>query len=128
MCKEETWVTHTCKNCECAFMDIDEVDAYVSAPDYKYCLDCVKNGFKNTREARENYRKIARFEEYIYKWQMICEQPKKDVDFVYNKCMELLEQYRIFNKPIRTRSIFNEAIEILGYYKEEENEENLATN
>ena len=63
------------------------------------------------------------FEKYIYDWQ--CENKdlsKKDSDFVYNKCMELLKQYIEFDKKISTKSIFKQALEILSYYKEDEND------
>ena len=123
--EDKTYVTHTCKNCEIAFMDIDELDAFLTPPDYKYCPECCKKGFKSTKQDKEEYRRIARVEEYIYKWQDTCLQPKEDIDFIFNKCMQIIEEYKRFGKTINTVSIFNQAKEILGYHKAEE-AENLA--
>ena len=102
-----------------SILDIDEVNACVSAPDYKYCTVCCKQGYKNTKEAREIYRKVARFEEYIFNWQLESEQPKEDVDFIFNKCMQMVKEYQEFGKVINTVSIFNQAKEILSYVKED---------
>jgi len=121
---EEIYCSHTCKNCESAFMDIDEVNAFYSAPNYKYCPDCVKKGFKNTSKNREEYKPVARLEEHIYNWTMEATQPKEDVDFIFDKCMNTVKEYYEFGKKINTRSIFLQAVEVLGYYKEELKEKN----
>jgi len=120
---EKIYVTHTCKTCGCAFSDIDELDVYVEPPDYKNCPECIKRGHKNTRQAREEYKPVARTMEYIYKWQQKSKNiPKKDADFVYEKCIQMIKEYKQFGKKINTISIFKQAIEILGYYKLEENQ------
>lgn len=121
------YVSHTCKNCKCAFIDIDKVNAFVSAPDYKYCTDCVKKGFKNIKQVRDEYKKIARFEEYIYNWQEKSNMLKEDVDFVFNKCMQMIKEYEEFGKQINTRSIFNQSIEILSYIKAEQNTQKICS-
>lgn len=116
---EQIYCSHTCKNCEIAFMSIDSLNAYLYPPDYKYCPDCVRKGFKNTPELKEEYRIFVRFQEYIYKWQETCDMDKKDIDFIFDKCLESANLCIKYNKPIRTKNILNEAIEVLGYYKEE---------
>ena len=130
---EIKYVAHICANslkkekdkdyCNNIWIDKDELDVYVNPPVYKYCEDCIKKGFKNDKKAKNKYKSIVSFEKYIYDWQ--CENKdlsKKDSDFVYNKCMELLKQYIEFDKKISTKSIFKQALEILSYYKEEEND------
>ena len=123
--EDKKYVSHTCKNCKVAFMDVDEIDVFLTPPDYKYCPECVKKGFKSTKQDREDYRRIARIEEYLYKWQDKSPQPKEDIDFIYNKSMDLIAEYIKFGKTLNTMTIFNQAKEILGYYKAEEAEKLL---
>lgn len=123
---EKEYVSHTCKNCKCAFIDVDELNAQVEAPDYKYCPKCVKLGFKNTKELRENYRSSARVMEYIYKWRQEHDEiPEEDAEFIYNKCLEKVKEYKIYGKKMNTSSIFKQAVEILSYYKEEQTSKNI---
>ena len=135
MKEEIKYVAYVCVNslknekdkdyCNNIWIDKDEVDAFINPPDYKYCAECVKKGFKNNKKARDNYKPVVNIERYIYNWQSENKDlPKKDSDFVYNKCIEILNEYREFNKKINTQSIFKQALEIFSYYKEEENNEN----
>ena len=57
--REPLYVTHTCKNsklkennpnyCFKAFVDVDVHNSRSLPPTWKYCPDCVKKGFKNTK-------------------------------------------------------------------------------
>lgn len=57
--KEKVYVTHTCRNskaspkdpnyCDKAFIDIDRYNAQDTPPTWKYCPECVKKGFKNSK-------------------------------------------------------------------------------
>ena len=51
----EVYVTHTCKHCGAAFVDVDKYNAQNEPPKWKYCPDCVKKGFKNKRTRKTNY-------------------------------------------------------------------------
>ena len=56
MNKEEIYVTHTCKHCGAAFIDIDKTNVKDTPPNWKYCPECVKAGFKNPRTRKVKYR------------------------------------------------------------------------
>lgn len=114
--EDKKYVSHTCKNCKVAFMDVDEIDVFLTPPSLHIL---------GTKQDREDYRRIARIEEYLYKWQDKSPQPKEDVDFIYNKSMDLIAEYIKFGKVLNTVTIFNQAKEILGYYKAEEAEKLL---
>lgn len=49
------YVTHTCKHCGAAFVDEDKYNAQNTPPQWKYCPECVKKGFKNPRTRKVNY-------------------------------------------------------------------------
>ena len=53
--KEEVYVTHTCKHCGSAFVDIDKTNVKDTPPNWKYCPECVKAGFKNPRTRKVKY-------------------------------------------------------------------------
>lgn len=138
--KEKRYCAHVCKNsrysesskkyCPNIWIEEDKVDAYVSPPDYKYCKECVKKGFKNNPEDMNAYRLVVLAEKYVYeKMQQGLELPEKDIKFIYNKFNELLSNYKKFGKRINTGVIFREALEIYGYYKEEqEAKQNIKNN
>ena len=131
MNKEKRYVAHVCKNsrysesskkyCPNIWIEEDKVDTYVYPPDYKYCKECLKKGYKNSPEDMEAYRLVVLAEKYVYeKLQQGLELPEKDLKFIYNKFNQLLSEYKQFDKKINTAVIFREAIEIYGYYKEEQ--------
>ena len=78
----------------------------------------------------EAYRLVVLAEKYVYeKLQQGLELPEKDLKFIYNKFNQLLSEYKQFDKKINTAVIFREAIEIYGYYKEEqEAKQNIKNN
>ncbi len=49
--REYNYVTHTCRNKKCgvAFMDKDITNAKSRPPEWKYCEQCVKNGFPDLK-------------------------------------------------------------------------------
>lgn len=57
------YVTHTCKHCGCAFMDIDKYNVQNTPPSWKYCPECVKRGFKNPR-TRKNTQTLEQIEAF----------------------------------------------------------------
>lgn len=48
--KETAYVTHTCKKCGSAFVDIDEIGVIDTPSRSKYCPNCVRAGFKNKKK------------------------------------------------------------------------------
>jgi hypothetical protein len=97
--------TATCKNCGKAFMYYDKKGEYNDTPPTKfYCEECVKRGFKN--------------EKFV-------DTPNK---FLKRNKITDKTVIREFKKICKTRknrrtyeNILKEAIEVAGYYKEEEN-------
>lgn len=115
-----TYTSHTCKNCNTSFMDEDKIDSFVLAPDYKYCNACVKKGFKNNKPDREYARIINKIEELIYS-NGTGQYPNKDEIWLLDKCKKTIEEYIKFGRVIKAKSIYNQAKEVLGYIKEENN-------
>lgn len=98
------WVTATCRKCGKAFMYNDKKGKYNDEPPTKfYCDDCVKKGFKNVKEVDtpDKFLKRNKITDKIVKRE-------------FKKICKTRGNRRTYN------SILKEAIEVAGYYKEEE--------
>ena len=68
----EVYVTHTCRKCKCAFIDLDEIypneTEILDIPaDYKFCPSCVDKGFKNTKKNKDEFIRQMEFDQYLDK-------------------------------------------------------------
>ena len=95
-------------------MDLDNTDAFVSAPDYKYCQACVKSGHKNTKEERERNKKISKLEEIIYNSNLKEKYPNEDEIWILDKGIKMIDENIKFNKIMKIQSVYNSAKEIFG--------------
>lgn len=116
------YVTYTCKKCGCAFVDLDEFNEVFDTPlTTKYCPNCVKNGYKN--------KKLSQKERYIKLFEMFIRDNKielnDDIKILKKHYFKIIKDYQDVDRKIIPSNIFNECLEILSYYKEEREDNNV---
>lgn len=52
--KEKVYVTHTCKHCKRAFIDVDTINVQDTPSNQKYCPECKQKGFGKTKRRKKN--------------------------------------------------------------------------
>jgi len=117
--KEDVWVSYTCANkkCESAFMNKDELNTQNDSPDYKYCPECVKAGFRNTLELKEAYKKwVAFMDRYMAYEDEHGKFNEIQEDFLKKKAKQLMVERIKHGVNTNAKGILREIIEIMSYY------------
>ena len=112
--QEVSYCTFTCPQCNKAFQDISEESMW-NPPDYKKCQQCEPKEHKRVDKlSKECYNRREKILDYVYS-----NLPKDKAEFetwVIEKCLELTKQRQKTGRIFNTKGIYNEAVEILGYY------------
>lgn len=97
----DEYVIHICKNCKRAFLAEDTSNCSDTPCNSKYCIDCVKKGFRNKVTNRE--------ERFIVKlYDFIQEKGIKDENII--SAMETIYINTIKNnKKIQLSTVYNKA-------------------
>ena len=93
--KEINFVTHTCKHCGKAFIEQDNNNSQDVPPTWRYCPECVKNGYRN-RVMTKNERHLVKLYDFY-----------KDNNIKDSKIQEIstIEAYKIVNRVLEDCTI-----------------------
>ena len=101
--KEINFVTHTCKHCGKAFIEQDNNNSQDVPPTWRYCPECVKNGYRN-RVMTKNERHLVKLYDF-YKENNIKDSKIQDTIekcyFMYINNSQHVRLSTVYNKVKR---------------------------